>query len=78
MLRTQRESEGRRKEKKWQTCWCCRDQRKACKMMQASGEKLKQTGPAEKERVASAPQNKQLARTPPLSKGKERRHRLRS
>ena len=42
-------------------------------MAQASAEKLEQTGPAEKERVASAPQSEQLARTPEpfLSKGKE-------
>ena len=41
-------------------------------MAQASAEKLKHTGPAEKERVASVPQREQLARTPepPLPKGK--------
>ena len=41
-------------------------------MAQASAEKLEQTGPAEKERVASVPQREQLASTPePLfSKGK--------
>ena len=39
-------------------------------MAQASAEKAEQTGPAEKERVASVPQNEQLARTPkpPLPK----------
>ena len=44
-------------------------------MAQASAEKLEHTGHAEKERVASAPQRKQLARTPepPLPKGKGRR-----
>ena len=41
---------------KWQTCWCRRDQQIACRMAQASAEKLEQTGPAEKERVASVPQ----------------------
>ena len=43
----------------------------ACRMAQASAEKLEHTGPAEKERVASVPQRKQLARTPelPLPKG---------
>ena len=43
-------------------------------MKQASAEKPEQTGPAEKERFALLPQNKQLARTPeepPLPKGKE-------
>ena len=41
-------------------------------MIQASAEKLKQTGPAKKERLASAPQNEQLARMlePSLLKGK--------
>ena len=42
-------------EEKWQTCWCCRDQQRACRMAQASAEKLEHTGPAEKERVASVP-----------------------
>ena len=39
---------------------------------QASAEKLEQTEPAEKERVALVPQREQLARTPepPLPKGK--------
>ena len=41
-------------------------------MVHASAEKLEHTGPAEKERVASAPQREQLARTPepPLPKEK--------
>ena len=29
MARTERESDRRRREKKWQTLWCCRDQQKA-------------------------------------------------
>ena len=45
-------------EEKWQTCWCCRDQQRTCRMEQASAEKLEHTGPAEKERVASVPQRK--------------------
>ena len=40
-----------RREEKWQTCWCCRDQQTACKMEQASAEKLKHTKPAEKEEM---------------------------
>ena len=40
MVRTERESDGRRREEKWQTCWCCRDQQRACRMAQASAEKL--------------------------------------
>ena len=60
-------------EEKWQTCWCCRDQRRACKMVQASAEKLEHNGPTEKERVASVAQKEQLASTlePPLPKGKK-------
>ena len=37
--RTERESDRRRREEKWQTCWCCRDQQRACRMAQASEEK---------------------------------------
>ena len=72
MVRTEQELDSRRREEKWQTCWYCRDQQRACRMAQASAEKLELTGPAEKKRVASVPQRKQLARTPepPLPKGK--------
>ena len=72
MARTERESDRRKKEEKWQTLWCYRDQQRACRMAQASAEKLEQTGPAEKERVASVPHREQLASTPepPLPKGK--------
>ena len=73
--RTERggQNESQIGEEMWQTCWCCRDQQKACRMAQTSAEKLEQTGPAEKERVASVPPREQLARTPepPLLKGKE-------
>ena len=41
----------------WQTCWCCRDEQRACRMAQASAEKLEHTGPDEKERVASVPES---------------------
>ena len=73
MARTERESDRRRREEKWQACWCCRDQQRMCRMAQATAEKLEQTGPTEKKRVASVPQRKQLARTPepPLPKRKE-------
>ena len=72
MARTKRESDRKGREEKWKTCWCCRDQQCACRMAQASVEKLEQTGPAKKKRVASVPQRKQLASTsePPLPKGK--------
>ena len=72
MTRTERESD-RRREEKWPTCWCYRDQQRACRMAQASAEKLEQTGPAKKERVASVPEREQLASTPepplPIGKG---------
>ena len=48
-------------------------------MAQASAEKLKHTGPAEKERVASVPQREQLASTPepPCQKKKEQSRQFR-
>ena len=63
--------DSKRRKEKWQTCWCCRDQQRACTMAQASAENLEHTGPAEKERVASVPQRDQMARTPepPLLRG---------
>ena len=62
MVRTERVSDRRRREEKWQTC--CQDQQKACLMVQASVEKLEQTEPADKERVGSVPQREQLANMP--------------
>ena len=72
MVRTERESDSRRREEKWQTLWCCRDQQRVCRMALASAEKLEHTGPVEKERVASVPHREQLGRTPEpaLPKGK--------
>ena len=61
MVRTELESDRRRREDKWQTCWCCRNQQRACRIVQASAEKLEHTGPAEKEQVASVPQREQFA-----------------
>ena len=48
MARTERESDRRRREEKWQTCWCCRDQQRACRMAHASAEKPEHTGPAKR------------------------------
>ena len=48
MARTERESDRRKGEEKWQTCWCCRDQQRACRMAQASAKKLEHTGPTQK------------------------------
>ena len=61
MATTERESDRRRREEKWQTCWCCRDQQSDCRMVQASAEKLEHIGPGEK--LASMPK-------PPLPKTK--------
>ena len=44
MARTERESDRRRREEKWQTCRCCRDQQRACRMAQTSAETLEHTG----------------------------------
>ena len=64
MAKTERKSERKRREKKWQTCWYCRDQGRACRTVQVSAEKLEHTGPAEKERVALVPQSERLSSTP--------------
>ena len=61
MARTERESDRRRREEKWQTCWCCQEQQRSCRMAQATAEILEHTGPVEKKRVASMPQRDQLA-----------------
>ena len=75
VARTEPESDSRRREEKWQTGWCCRDQQRAYRMAQASAEKLEQTVPVEKERAVSVPQREQLASTPepslPKRKGTE-------
>ena len=60
-------------EEKWQTCWSCQDQQRACRTAQASAEKLEHIRLAEKDRVASVPLREQLASTlePSLPKGTE-------
>ena len=55
MVRTERESDSIVAAAEWQTCWCCRDQQRACRMAQASAEKLEHTGPAKNKRLASVP-----------------------
>ena len=32
VARTERESDNRRRKEKWQACWCCRDQQRACRL----------------------------------------------
>ena len=71
VVRTKRASD-RRSEEKWQTCQCCQDQQRACRMVQASAEKLELAGPAEEERVASVPQREQFASMPESSLPKEK------
>ena len=46
--RGQNESQIDGENRMWQTCWCCRDQEKACRIAQVSAEKLEHTGPVEK------------------------------
>ena len=45
MARIEQELDRKRREEKWQNRWCCRDQQRACRMAQASAEKLEHTGP---------------------------------
>ena len=73
MARTERDSDRRRRDEKWQTFWCCQDQQRARRMPQVPAEKLEHTGPAEKKKVASVPKREQLASTPEplLPKGKK-------
>ena len=44
MARTERESDRRRREEKWQTCWRCRDQQRACRMALASAKNFSIVG----------------------------------
>ena len=47
-MRTEQESDRKRRKEKWKTCWCCREQQRACRTAKASAEKLEYTGPDEK------------------------------
>ena len=75
MARTERESHRRRRKEKWHICVCCRDQQRACRMAQASAEKLEDTGPDEKKKVVSVLQREQFASTPEPSSPKRDRNR---
>ena len=70
--RTERESDSRRREEKWLTCWCCRDQQIACRIAQALAEKLRILDMMKKEKVALVPQREQLVSTPEPSFPKEK------
>ena len=63
MVKTKRKSERRNRQEKWQTCRCCRNQQRACRMAQPSAGKLEHSEPAGKERAASVPQREQLGST---------------
>ena len=74
MVRRERESDSRRREEKWQTCWCCRDQQRGCRMAQISAQKFEQTGPAENKSVDSGPEREsswQVRQSRPCQKEKE-------
>ena len=75
MANTEQESDWKRRNEKWQTCWCCRDQQRACRMPTGFSGKLEHTRSAVKERVVLVPLREQLASTPesllPKEKGTE-------
>ena len=54
--RGQNESHIGEEEKRSGTFVCCQDQQRACRMAQASAEKLEDTGPDEKKKVVSISQ----------------------
>ena len=58
MARTERKSDSRRE---MADLLVLSKPARACRMAQASADKLEHTGPTEKEKVASVPQRKQLA-----------------
>ena len=70
-------TEWKREKKSGRLVGAARDQQRACRMAQTSSEKLKHTGPAKKERVATMPQREQLASTPePLFPNEKEQSRL--
>ena len=75
MARTERESDSRRREEKWQTCWCCRDQQRACRMAQTSAEKLELTGPAEKKKSGLSATERAVGKNAGAAFAKRKRNR---
>ena len=63
-------------DEKWQTCWCYRDQQRACRMAQASAEKLEHTGPAENKEWPQCHRESswQVRQSRLCQKGKEQSH----
>ena len=65
---------GEDKEKS-QTCWCCRDQQRACRMAQTSAKKLEHTGPAEKEKSGLSATERAVGRNTGAAFAKKKRNR---
>ena len=66
---------ARKREEKWQTCWCCRDQQRACRMVQVSAEKLEHTGPAEKEKSGLSATERAVGKCAGAAYAKRKRNR---
>ena len=75
MSMTERESDRRRREEKWQTCRCRRDQQRACIMAQTSAEKLQHTGPAEKGKSGLSATERAVGKYAGVSPAKRKRNR---
>ena len=75
VARTERESDSRRREEKWQTCWCCRDQQRACRMAQASAEKLEHTGHAKKRKSGLSATDRAVGKYAGAALAKRKRNR---
>ena len=60
-------------EEKWHTCWCCRDQQRACRMAQASAEKLVHTSLPKRKEWPQCHRERswQVRRSRPYQKEKE-------
>ena len=80
MASTERELDRRRREEKWQACWCCRDQQRACRMAQASAEKLEHTGLSKRKEWPQCHREResswQVRRNRPLQKEQSRLSRV--
>ena len=82
MVRTERESDRRRREEKWRTCWCCRDQQRACRMEACRPQRknLSKLGLPKKKRFASVQHREsswQVRRSRLCQKEKEQSHQSR-
>ena len=73
MARTERESDRRRREEKWQTCWRCRDQQRACRMALASAKNFSIVGLLKRKEWPQCPRQSswQVRQSRLCQKGKE-------